>query len=1252
MSGKPAARVGDKVAGNVIVSGSATVLIGDAGQGCADKACKGSPSVGSPVNPMLGIKVLPGETDFALAAPSPFVFTRSYASDDARIGPLGQGWSIPGASLYLEVSEAATVMVDPQGRRITFDALAPGESLFSPSESLWIRRGGPVPGDSAPPSKAWDGRWIGVPEAVQRDPNAIVAMAVSGNDAFVFLAGPTRWRLAQVVDRNSYATEYQWSATGDLRAIRDSAGRVYALVYAAHTTVQKGDNGLRLAGVVLAFDPGRDDKPRSTFDPLAKDNDWLVRYGYDAEGDLVEVIDRMGQSVRYFGYRQHIMVRHGQPNGIDVRYSYDQYSPQGKVLTQRNLEGLDYTFLYHRDRTVVTDSLGRVDTYQFAGEAGLKRLVKHVRADGSVVENKYDYAGRWVASVDPLGRTTRLRLDGEGRELGMTHPDGATESKRYDPQTSNLLVTEDALGRRVSITYDVRGNPVAVTEPDGAVTQYVYGLAGLSDRPVQIIDAKGGIKHLGWTRLGQMDTYTDCSNHTTSYAHDCDGNLTRITDALGNVTRYEHDRIGRLLTVKLPDGAVILSQRDLLGHVVNTTDPLGQVTRLKLDRFGRVVRHTNPQGHTQDFVYDSAGRLQTLTNENGAHFRFRYDVFDRLIDELGFDERRRQYRYNLAGDLMEVEDAGGLLTRFDRDAAGRVTALHVPATTAVPAYIQRYRYDAGGQILEAQTPESTVLMTYDVAGRLTAETQRHADGWQYHHRQRYDILGEREESQYEGVPPVNWLTYGSGHLHGVRVGDFGVDFERDLLHREINRTILKNEISTGLESRKKYDFTGRLTGQKNISNRENQAKINWNRDYFYDASGRIIDINDNQHGLIKYYYDTGGRLIGSNHSGRSHNYNYDPAGNRVDEHLPVESFIRQNIVINNRNAEINGVMYYYDMIGNVVGRVAPDGERLEMSYDGQNRMVAVKRSNGVRAPVIIKYSYDAFGRRLMKEVNNIDGEALITKFGWDFDNMVAEVSGIYRKTIVYEPKSFIPLMSIKSTLMSADIASEVRYGQAAELFPLKIGNEIDVMYFDTNHAGAPVELNDCVGRIFWRGDMKDWGGVDFLDGCVIQPIGFQGQYLDEETGIYYNRHRYYDEVGGKYLSQDPAGIRAGINLYEYANNSPINRVDPFGLAPKAPEIRNHIPEFENPFSEDKSTCRQVCEVVTNTVCTNASGAVVKYSPHPGVKVAGAVVGLTCQPVSEYVCKWVCDQGPPVLNRPTNNFAQPGGCGTSQCLMYI
>ena len=61
-----------------------------------------------------------------------------------------------------------------------------------------------------------------------------------------------------------------------------------------------------------------------------------------------------------------------------------------------------------------------------------------------------------------------------------------------------------------------------------------------------------------------------------------------------------------------------------------------------------------------------------------------------------------------------------------------------------------------------------------------------------------------------------------------------------------------------------------------------------------------------------------------------------------------------------------------------------------------------------------------------------------------------------------------------------------------------------------------------------------------------QSIRFQGQWHDQETGLHYNRFRYYDPEVGRFLHQDPIGLDGGFNLYMYAH-SPSNGVDPFGL---------------------------------------------------------------------------------------------------------
>jgi RHS repeat-associated protein len=65
-------------------------------------------------------------------------------------------------------------------------------------------------------------------------------------------------------------------------------------------------------------------------------------------------------------------------------------------------------------------------------------------------------------------------------------------------------------------------------------------------------------------------------------------------------------------------------------------------------------------------------------------------------------------------------------------------------------------------------------------------------------------------------------------------------------------------------------------------------------------------------------------------------------------------------------------------------------------------------------------------------------------------------------------------------------------------------------------------------------------------GIIRQPIRFQGQYHDEESGLYYNRFRFYDPLQGRYVTQDPIGLLGGLNSFIYPTN-PVEWVDPLGL---------------------------------------------------------------------------------------------------------
>jgi len=99
-------------------------------------------------------------------------------------------------------------------------------------------------------------------------------------------------------------------------------------------------------------------------------------------------------------------------------------------------------------------------------------------------------------------------------------------------------------------------------------------------------------------------------------------------------------------------------------------------------------------------------------------------------------------------------------------------------------------------------------------------------------------------------------------------------------------------------------------------------------------------------------------------------------------------------------------------------------------------------------------------------------------------------------------------------------------------------------------------MTNTEGDIVWEAEYSTWGNTakvsykqvdaNIQEEVAVQPLRFQGQYYDTETGLHYNRFRYYDPDVGRFTTQDPLGILASDNFYAYAPN-PILWVDPLGL---------------------------------------------------------------------------------------------------------
>ena len=100
----------------------------------------------------------------------------------------------------------------------------------------------------------------------------------------------------------------------------------------------------------------------------------------------------------------------------------------------------------------------------------------------------------------------------------------------------------------------------------------------------------------------------------------------------------------------------------------------------------------------------------------------------------------------------------------------------------------------------------------------------------------------------------------------------------------------------------------------------------------------------------------------------------------------------------------------------------------------------------------------------------------------------------------------------------------------------------------TDHLGTPLELYDGQGVKTWQAQLDSYRAVRQGQGKVQDcPFRYQGQYEDTETGLYYNRFRYFSPDEGMYISQDPVKLAGGFNVYSYVQD-PNAELDVYGLS--------------------------------------------------------------------------------------------------------
>ncbi|MGN4049999.1 RHS repeat-associated core domain-containing protein [Pseudomonas sp. SM4] len=896
---------------------------------------------------------------------------------------------------------------------------------------------------------------------------------------------------------------------GRLTAISDAYDNRLRIARDRQERISRLDNGagralrLRYDRAQLIAVDYQSFRPAKSVEEAWHTEQTLVSYRYDALQRLIEATNAVGESERYDYDDAHVILQRQLSGGASFFWEWERAGKAARCVRHwASFSQMNTRYVWDEDGSVTVHYVdGTEEVYVHDDHA---RLVRKVEANGGEHLKAYDDSGRLVAEQDPLGAVTEYRYDEIGRLIALIPPEDAPTSYEYRNGFLHRRSRGDA-----TWTYrrNAEGDVTEAVDPDGQVTHYYYDTHG---QLLSIRYPDASRHRWVWNDLGQLTEETLPGGGVRRFSYDALGRRTTTVDEHGAVTRQQWDAVGRLLQTTFPTGATRAYSYGSYGQVTAERDELGHITRYEYDdELHLVSRRINPDGTRVQYRYDHAQLLLTeIENESGERYLLDYTPTGLIREETGFDGQRTAYAYDLNGHLLEKtefgDDGSQLVTAYKRDAAGRLLVKTLPDGIRVS-----YQYDRLGHLVSVDDGQQHPLaFEYDRQDRLITEHQ----GWGTL-RYAYDACGQLKRMRLPDNSKLDYHHAKGGALTGIDLNGAQLTKHQYEFGREQQRQ------QGLLHSHYHYDEQGRL--QAHAVNQQTRAL--YLRHYSYAVNGNLASIADSRHGQRSYYYDALDRLIRVRHSRDElpESFAHDPAGNLLTQDGTGPSRIKGNRLL------MQGDRHYdYDAFGNLIRERRGSAHKLvtEYRYDCQHRLIGLTRPDGNTA----SYQYDAFGRRIRKTVDGVT-----TEFFWQGDHLVAESSPNEYRSYVYEPGTFRPLAMLDG----------------------KGPKKACPFYYQLDHLGTPLELTDYSGEIVWSAQYDAYGKVaaltlaaeDYLD----QPLRFQGQYFDGESGLHYNRHRYYDPRLGRYLTPDPVKLAGGINQYQYTPN-PTGWVDPLGLSSNCP----------------------------------------------------------------------------------------------------
>lgn len=944
-------------------------------------------------------------------------------------------------------------------------------------------------------------------------------------ERYVFKVGPVGWTspLVSIEDiTGRQALDLSYDEKGKLIDVRQRLEkRSLQLVYTKNNQVEKV--------IFYSADGGK--------------KHVMARYEYDKHSRLISAYNALSYSDDYEYDKISRMTREIVKDGGVFYFKYDK---EGRCVKTSGMDRYDekaFRYMNHIGWTEVTNSLGHTTRYQYLPTG---QVLSQIDSLGAIIKTEYDEYGRIISNTNPKGAITSYEYDEKGNRTKIISPSDRVREIVYNDHHQAVKMIDPA-GNIWEREYDTYGRWIGYQDPLGNRWQFSYDSSG---NIVEIIDPNGASEHLKYSRYGDLINGTDRLGNVTRYSIDRMGRLIKYTDCQGNHTDIEYDLMNNPLRITFPDNTAIDFSYDATGNITTITDPHKRTTRYIYGICERLLERIDPLGNSIIYTWGTEpGYLLCVENEKKEKHKFEYNAAGRIICETSFDNRKMEYEYDPAGNIIAKVNGCNERTTYVYDDAQQLTQKFFPDGSSVS-----FAYDAIGNIVTAKNISIAIKLERDPFGRVLKEIQGNNS---IEHD--YDAIGNVINTKTDLDHETAYQYNRNGYCISLQTNlNHRIDFEIDALGRETKRKIPGN-----IELDQKYDSIGQLLEQKltkpkcfapipgrltdnNTSVFPTSPSI-IKRIYTYDGTGNLTKINDSTWGEIQYTYDRADHLIQAIKEKMFEKFTYDPCGN-----IKTINQLKNNITksenleygIGNRLFRQGNTKFIYDENGRRTKKIelfdtdSPKEWIFEWDYDDQ--LISVIKPDGD----IWNYEYDPFGRRISKKGIVHKGETGTNEtdmehFVWDGNVIIHHLNNEnLTSTWIFEPYTFIPAAKIS-------------------------GNSFHSIIVD--HIGTPRELIDANGKITWQARLISWGEIDSISINETDcPIRFQGQHFDQETGLHYNRFRYYDSENGHFLCADPIGLFGGLNEFSYAKN-PIMWVDPFGLndEPPPPPGASTVPKIDS-----------------------------------------------------------------------------------------